>query len=157
MTPKFEPIDLSAYADPFLDALVSGPGRPLDGTIFLEQIQLVQGPVLELGCGIGRYTIPLAERGIDLTAVDLSAPSLAYARRKASHLAIRWVAADIRAFHLNQLYSFVFARCGVFDFMLTRQDQEAMLACVREHLADDSRFMFDVCHLPPSQMVNELE
>ncbi|MFN2266467.1 MAG: methyltransferase domain-containing protein, partial [Anaerolineales bacterium] len=33
-----------------------------------------------MGCGIGRYTIPLAERGIDLTAVDLSAPSLAYAR-----------------------------------------------------------------------------
>lgn len=90
MTSMFEPIDLSAYADPVLDALVSGPSRPLEGTIFLEGIQQSQGPVLELGCGIGRYTIPLAERGIDLTAVDLSAPSLAYACRKASGLPIRW-------------------------------------------------------------------
>jgi SAM-dependent methyltransferase len=157
MTPIFKPINLSAYADPILDALVSGPGRPLDGTIFLEVIQQVQGPVLELGCGIGRYTLPLAALGIDLTAVDLSAPSLAYARGKAGDLPIHWVEADIRDFHLDQRYAFIFARGGVFDFLLTRQDQEAMLACVREHLAEDGRFMFDVCHLPPSQMVNALE
>jgi len=153
----FEPIDLSAYADATLDALVSGPGRPLDGTIFFEYIQRAQGPVLELGCGIGRYTIPLAERGIDLTAVELSAPSLAYARQQASGLPIRWVKADIRDFHLNQRYAFIFARGGVFDFMLTRCDQEAMLACVREHLTNDGQFMFDVCHLPLSQMVSEFE
>ena len=140
-----KPIDLSAYADADLDALVSGPGRPIEGTIFLEYIQKAQGPVLELGCGIGRYTIPLAERGIDLTAVDLSAPSLAYARQKARDLPIRWVEADVRDFHLEQRYNFIFARGGIFDFLLTRQDQEAMLTCVKEHLTDDGKFMFDVC------------
>jgi hypothetical protein len=31
----FNPSDLSAFADADLDALVSGPGRPIDGTIFL--------------------------------------------------------------------------------------------------------------------------
>ena len=54
----FQPIHLSAYADATLDALISGPGRPLEGTIFLEYTQQVQGPVLELGCGIGCYTFP---------------------------------------------------------------------------------------------------
>ena len=101
--------------------------------------------------------LSLAERGIDLTAVELSAPSLAYARQKANDLPIRWVEADIRDFHLKQRYAFIFARGSVFDFMLTRQDQEAMLACVQEHLADDGQFMFDVCHHPLSQMVNEHE
>ena len=153
----FKPIDLSAYADAELDALVSGPGRPIEGTIFLEYIQQAQSPVLELGCGIGRYTIPLAEHGIELTAVDLSAPSLAYARQKAGDLPICWVEADVRDFHLQQRYGFIFARGGVFDFLLTRQDQEAMLTCVQEHLMGDGKFMFDVCHLPPSQMVDELE
>jgi SAM-dependent methyltransferase len=152
-----KPINLSAYADATLDALVSGPGKPMDGTIFLEYIQQVQGPVLELGCGIGRYTIPLAELGIDLTAIDLSAPSLAYARQKAGDLPIRWVEADIRDFKLHQRYDFIFARGGVFDFLLTLQDQEAMLACVQEHLVDGGQYMFDICHLPPSQMVNELD
>ena len=152
-----KPINLSAYADAALDALVSGPGRPIDGTIFFEHIQQAQGPILEIGCGIGRYTIPLAEHGIDLTAIDLSAPSLAYARQKAGDLSVRWVEADMRDFHLKQRYGFVFARGGVFDFLLTRQDQEAMMACVREHLVDDGQFMFDVCHLPLSQMVTELD
>ena len=89
--------------------------------------------------------------------MDLSAPSLAYARQKARDLPICWVEADVRDFHLQQRYDFIFARGGVFDFLLTRQDQEAMLTCVQEHLMDDGKFMFDVCHLPPSQMVNELE
>ena len=153
----YNPIDLSAYADAELDALVSGPGRALDGSIFFEYIQQAKGPVLELGCGIGRYSIPLAERGIDLTAVELSAPSLAYARQKANDLPIYWVEADVRDFHLNQHYALIFARGGVFEFMLTRQDQEAMLTCVREHLANGGKFMFDVCHLPLSQMVNDTE
>ncbi|MFN2236986.1 MAG: class I SAM-dependent methyltransferase, partial [Anaerolineales bacterium] len=54
--------------------------------------------------------------GIDLTAVDLSAPSLAYARQKARDLPICWVEADVRDFHLQQRYDFIFARGGVFDF-----------------------------------------
>jgi SAM-dependent methyltransferase len=112
---------------------------------------------LELGCGIGRYTFPLAERGMELTALDLSAPSLAYARHKADHLSIWWVEADIRDFRPPRSYAFIFVRGGVFDFLLTRPDQEAMLACVREHLADGGQFMFDVCDHPLSQMVNQLE
>src|SRR5262249_31738968 len=54
-------------------------------------------------------------------------------------------------------YTFIFARGCVFDFMLTRVDQEAMLACVREHLADGGQFMFDTCEYLPSRMINELE
>ena len=154
----FEPINLSFYANSEIDALISGSGRPLDSTPpFLEFIQQAQGPVLELGCGLGRYTIPLAERGIDITGVELSAPSLAYARQKAGKLPIDWVEADVRDFYLNRRFSRIFARGCVFDFMLTREDQEAMLARVREHLADDGQYMFDICDRPLSQMVNQFE
>lgn len=41
--------------------------------------------------------------------------------------------------------------------MLTRVDQEAMLARVREHMADGGQFMFDKSALPPNRMVNQLE
>src|SRR5262252_1119899 len=36
----------------------------------------VQGRVLELGCGTGRVTIPLAKSGVDVVGVDRSAPML---------------------------------------------------------------------------------
>lgn len=153
----FEPIDLSFYADTVLDELVSGEPK-IDNTLFFDIVSKANGPILELGCGYGRVTIPLAQRGIgNLTGLELSAPSLAYARVRAGDLPIRWVEADVRNFHLCQFYALIFARGCVFDFMLSRLDQEAMLACVREHLADDGQFMFDTCEYLPSQMVNAPE
>lgn len=154
----FDPIDLSFYADAGLDELVSGEPK-LDGpNILVDLARQAQGPVLELGCGYGRITVPLAQRGVaDLTGVELSAPSLAYARTRTGNLPIRWVEADVRDFHLNQRYPFIFARGDVFNFMLTRVDQEAMLARVGEHLTDDGQFLFDTMPARPDQMVADPE
>jgi hypothetical protein len=41
--------------------------------------------------------------------------------------------------------------------MLTRTDQEAMLACVHEHLADEGQFFFDNLLMLPEQMVEDPE
>jgi SAM-dependent methyltransferase len=152
----FEPINLSAYADPLLDELASGPLQ-LDDTIFFDVIRQTEGAVLELGCGMGRATIPLAQRGVDITGVELSAPSLTYAKQRAGELPIRWVEADIRDFHLDTTYDLVFARGTVFQFMLTRIDQEAMLACVREHMRASAQFMFDVWYISPDKMIDSQE
>ena len=57
----FEPIDLSFFADAVLDEVVSGEPQ-LDGSILLDLARQAQGPILELGCGYGRITIPLAQR-----------------------------------------------------------------------------------------------
>ncbi len=151
-----KPINLSAFADPILDELASGPLQ-LDDTLFFDTIRQTEGAVLELGCGWGRATIPLAQRGVDITGVELSAPSLAYAQQQAGNLPIHWVEADIRDFHLGATYDLIFARGTVFQFMLTRLDQEAMLACVREHLRDGTRFMFDIWYFHPNRMVDKLE
>src|SRR5262245_16552813 len=152
----FEPIDLSAFADPLLDELVSGE-PDIDAAVFWQTISHARGPILELGCGYGRITIPLAQRGItDLTGLELSAPSLAYARAKAGLLPIQWVEADVRDFHLGRRYALIFARGNVFNFMLTRHDQEALLACVREHLADDGQFLLDVVETTPIQFVTNM-
>src|SRR2546425_3012707 len=64
-----------------------------------------EGRVLELGCGTGRVSLPLARSGVRLVGVDRSAAMLARAGRRAdslshtrtrmsSHLP-RWVRADI--------------------------------------------------------------
>lgn len=146
------PINLSAYADPVLDALASGEPK-FDHIRFFETVRRANGPVLELGCGLGRYTIPLAQEGIDITGLELSTPSLSYAREKAGDLPIRWIEGDARDFHLDQRFALIFAKGCVFNFLLTRADQEAMLACVHAHLSDGGQFMFDTLGIPHADML----
>lgn len=153
---NFEPINLSAYADPVMDELVSGVPK-LENSILIDLANEANGTTLELGCGYGRIAIPLAERGIDIVGVELCGPSIAAARVKGERLPVEWVESDVRTFQLNRKFPFIFARGDVFNFMLTRIDQEAMLARVHEHLADGGKFAFDIFYQFPHKMVDNTE
>jgi 2-polyprenyl-3-methyl-5-hydroxy-6-metoxy-1,4-benzoquinol methylase len=54
-----------------------------DIPFYLNQAQIASGPVMEIGCGTGRVTIPLAAAGVDITGVDISGSMLEEAKRKA--------------------------------------------------------------------------
>ncbi|MEM7125585.1 MAG: class I SAM-dependent methyltransferase [Chloroflexota bacterium] len=153
---SFEPINLSAYADPVIDELTSGVPK-LENSILIDLAKEANGTTLELGCGYGRIAIPLAERGIELVGIELCPPSIAAARQKGAGLPIEWVEGDARTFQLNRKFPFIFARGCVFNFMLTRIDQEAMLARVREHLTEGGKFAFDICYIFPHKMVDRTE
>ena len=58
----------------------------------------VGGPVLELGCGTGRLSIPLARAGVPLVGIDRSEPMLGAraARQTSACSAAVWCAGDIR-------------------------------------------------------------
>src|SRR3954469_10470837 len=49
------------------------------------------GRVLELGCGTGRVSLPLAADGVDLVGIDRSAPMLARAAGRIPHRGARRV------------------------------------------------------------------
>ena len=49
-------------------------------------------------------------------------------------VSIEFVAADASEFQLDQRFPFIFMLMNAFQFLLTREAQEAMLACVLEHL-----------------------
>jgi ubiquinone/menaquinone biosynthesis C-methylase UbiE len=65
---------------------------------------VASGPVLEIGCGTGRVTIPLAAAGVVITGLDVSASMLEEAKRKAERpgLCINWIEADGRNFDLGR-------------------------------------------------------
>src|ERR1700704_4952462 len=51
---------------------------------FWRRIALeAEGPVLELGCGTGRISLPIARAGVSLVGIDRSAPMLEHATRHA--------------------------------------------------------------------------
>ena len=52
----------------------------------------VGGPVLELGCGTGRVSLPLARAGVNLVGIDRSAPMLDHARRRITKSPTRQIA-----------------------------------------------------------------
>ena len=54
--------------------------------------------LLDLGCGTGRFSLPLASRlGLDVTGLDSSADMLAKAKQKDSNSVVIWVLADASA------------------------------------------------------------
>jgi len=131
------------YRHPELYDLENPDFEP-EGLFYLSLAQELGGPVLELGCGTGRRTIPMAQRGIAMVGLDVVPEMLAVAREKAAtagDLPIEWVEADVRHFHLGRTFNLIFEAGSVFMHMLTNADQQALLARVREHLAPGGRFV----------------
>jgi SAM-dependent methyltransferase len=102
-------------------------------------------PVLEVACGTGLVTIPLAQQGFEMAGVDLTPEMLAYARHKSAALGlpVTWLEADARRFELGRQFRFIYITGNAFQAFLTREDQEALLARVRTHLADGGAFAFE--------------
>jgi SAM-dependent methyltransferase len=132
--------NLVEYADPQIYDLENHEFEP-DGPFLLEIAKRASGSVLELGCGTGRLTIPPAQNGVDITGLDVVPGMLEYAKQKAGALPIQWIRADAREYQLGRSFRFIFESGGVFQHMLTRPDQEAFLARVREHLEGDGLFV----------------
>ena len=120
------------------------------------------GPVLEIACGTGLVTLPIAARGLPVTGVDLARPMLAYARAKAQRqqLSIDLIEADARQLHFDKQFSFIFLTGNAFQAFLQREDQERLLASVKRHLAPHGVFVFETrnpsCHGLTDQLEKEM-
>jgi SAM-dependent methyltransferase len=121
--------------------------HPEDDIPFWErQARRCGEPVLELACGTGRVTVPLAKAGIEITGLDILPSMLDEARNKAAAEAvdIGWVEGDFRDFDLGRTYSLVFIPYNSMNHIETLEDMEACLRCVRNHMGPGSRFGFDI-------------
>ncbi|MBI1924909.1 class I SAM-dependent methyltransferase [Candidatus Poribacteria bacterium] len=148
--------NLLEYVDPVIYDSENTKFEP-DGPFYLTLAERLGGKVLELGCGTGRFTIPLAEHGIDMTGLDIVPQMLARARSKAKNLPIRWVEGDVRAFHLNESFYLIIETGATFQHLLGRTDQEAMLARVHEHLEPDGCFVLSTIFPRPSLLQDSEE
>lgn len=104
------------------------------------------GPVLELACGTGRLTLPLARDGHAMVGLDASPAMLraAQAKADAEDLDITFVQGDMRAFDLERRFPLVVLCCNSLAHLTTNGDVRAGLACVLKHLAPGGLFAFDI-------------
>ena len=135
----------------FYDAAVydsRAQGVPGDVEFFLSLAQEAHAaghPVLELACGTGRVSIPIAREGVRVVGLDRSAEMLARAREKSAGLAnVRWVEGEMREFGLPERFGLVYIPFRSFQHLLTVEDQLSCLACVREHLVPGGRFAINI-------------
>jgi ubiquinone/menaquinone biosynthesis C-methylase UbiE len=118
---------------------------------FWQRIAAVApGAVLELGCGTGRVSLPLAQDGVSLVGIDRSAPMLARAERRArarrrKHGSLTLVRGDIRALPFRaRRFSMVLAPYGVLQSLLGDGDLAATLDSVGRVLARGGTFGIDL-------------
>lgn len=137
--------NIEEFTDPVNYDIEEGDVTRRRAMFYADIARQTGGPVLEIGCGSGLATIPIAEQGFQCCGVDLSRPMLDHARLKSQQqgLDIRWVEADGRYFELGQQFAFIFMTGNAFQAFLRRPDQEALLACVRRHLAPAGVFAFE--------------
>jgi ubiquinone/menaquinone biosynthesis C-methylase UbiE len=111
----------------------------------------VRGRVLELGCGTGRVTIPLAKSGVEVVGADRSAPMLARLRSRAARArvgasgALQAVRCDIRRlpFRRNS-FSMVLAPYGVLQSLTRERDLTQTLESVARVIPRGATFGIDL-------------
>jgi ubiquinone/menaquinone biosynthesis C-methylase UbiE len=121
-----------------------------DVKFWREMAQRANGPVLELGCGTGRVTIPVARTGAHIVGVDRSEEMLAHARRRARRAPISarpaFVRSDIRSlpFRKSARFDLVMAPYGILQSLVREADLTATLDAVFRVLSRDGVFGLDL-------------
>ena len=126
----------------------------LDGDVewYCDRARRSGGPVLELGAGTGRVTLPMAAAGVSVHALDTDSRMLAVLRSKLSaqpadvQARVTIVHGDMRSFDLAERFALIACPFRAFLHNLTEADQLACLSQVRKHLAPGGRFVFNVFH-----------
>jgi len=114
--------------------------------------------ILELCCGTGRLTLPLAKEGYDIMGIDYTPAMLEQAKVKAKKegLEVTFIEADMRTFELPDTYDLIFIPFNSIHPLYKNEDFFNTMVSVRKHLKEDGLFVFD-CFNPNMKFILEGE
>ena len=135
------PIDLRAEAAWYYDL---NPNPPNDLPFYIDRLPVPDARVLELGCGTGRVSIPLAQTCGFVHGLDLSKAMLDICRAKISQAGLgrdRIVVeqADITGFDLGTRFDLIIAPYRVLQNLETDEQLAGLFRCIQSHLAPEGR------------------
>ena len=108
--------------------------------------------VLDLGCGTGNHSWPLARRGLDVTGVDRSPDMLEVASGKsglaAEARAPQFLQGDVQTVDAGRRFDSALMMFAVLGYQLRNEDVAAALGTVRRHLDPGGLFVCDVWYGP---------
>jgi ubiquinone/menaquinone biosynthesis C-methylase UbiE len=116
-------------------------------------------PLLELACGTGRVTIPLARQGFAITGIDISPEMLAITQEKLNReipevrARVRLLQADMTAFDLPDCVNLAFIPVASFFHLHHRGEKRRCLSSVRRHLSPRGVLAVDL--IPDERMAHQ--
>ena len=140
------------YRDPVLYDL-EYRGQREDVTWYVALARRIGGPVLELGCGNGRITLPLAQAGLTVDGLDASVEMLADLGRKRDaepdpvRARISATHADFRTFEPQRTYGLVIWPFNALHHCEGHAELLAVLGRARRALAPGGTLALDL-YLP---------
>ncbi|WP_405901888.1 class I SAM-dependent methyltransferase [Streptomyces sp. NBC_00656] len=114
------------------------------------------GRALEFAIGTGRVALPLTERGVPVSVIELSKPMADQLRTQADEAAIPVVGGDMAAARVPGEFQLVYLVYNGISVLLTQAEQVACFRNAARHLAPDGRFVIELWvpelrKLPPGQ------
>jgi len=139
--------------DAFVETLID------DLPFYLNQLKTTGDPVLELACGTGRLTIPIAVAGYQIVGLDLTETMLELFRQKmeSANVEIDLVKADMRDFSLNRKFRTIIIPFNSLLHLCDLRSIEACFSCIKNHLHPDGRLMIDIFNPAFEKLTRDLE
>ena len=108
--------------------------------------------MLDLGCGTGRFVVPLVEEGFDVDGVDVSADMIAEARRAAATKSLNpgLSVQPMHALNPGRSYRTVYI-CGALGLGSNRDEDRETLRRVHDALESAGGLLITDHELPPAQ------
>ncbi|HZX05714.1 GNAT family N-acetyltransferase [Kribbella sp.] len=102
------------------------------------------GRVLEFAIGTGRVAVPLAERGVPVSGIELSTAMLDQLRTKASAESIPVVVGDMATARAAGEFALVYLVFNTISNLLTQEEQVACFRNAARHLSPGGRFVIEL-------------
>lgn len=114
------------------------------------------GPALEFAIGTGRVAVPLAQRGIPVTGIELSQPMIDQLRTKVDEETVPVVLGDMATARAPGEFALVYLVYNTISNLLTQAQQVACFRNAARHLIPGGRFVIELWvpelrKLPPGQ------
>ncbi len=119
----------------------------VDGIVSL--LALPQGgSILDLCCGHGRHSIPLAQRGYQVTGQDLSEVFLRVAEKEAEAkgVHVNWVHSDMRHIPFENAFDAVINIFTAFGYLEDQGEDQKVLEQIYKALKQGGYFLIETLH-----------
>lgn len=122
----------------------TAPPKQLD--VYLRLAKAAQEPFLEPMCGTGRFLIPFAQKGYEITGFDNSVDMLQIARDKCEKMKLpcQLAEASFEDFKSDKTYGFIFIPEGSFSLLIAPAQVESALTLVKKLLMPGGYFAFEL-------------